>query len=51
MVILDTNLLFSLIHRLMASTIRTGTVTSVLVVVTLIVFLIDKESNGEPIQQ
>jgi len=35
----------SLIHRLMASTIRTGTVTSVLVVVTLIVFLIDKESN------
>jgi len=33
----------------MASTIRTGTVTSVVAVITLILFLIDNESNGEPI--
>jgi len=35
----------SLIHKLMASTIRTGTVTSVVAVITLILFLIDNESN------
>jgi hypothetical protein len=35
----------SLIHRLMASTIRTGTVTSVVSLITLVLFLTDKQSN------
>jgi len=35
----------------MASTIRTGTVTSVVAVIILILFLIDNESNGESIWQ
>ena len=33
----------------MASTIRTGAATSVFVVITLIVFLVNKQSNGDPI--
>jgi len=41
----------SLIHKLMVSTIRTGTVTSVVAVVTLILFLIDNKRNSEPIPQ
>ena len=48
--ILDTHIFFSLIHRLMVSTIRTGTVTSVVAVLILITFItdvIDKESDGE----
>jgi hypothetical protein len=45
------HILFSLIRRLMASTIRTGTVSSVLVVITLTLFLADKQSNGEAIWQ
>ena len=49
--ILDSHTLFSLIHKLMASTIRTGTVTSVVAVIILILFLIDEESNGESIWQ
>jgi hypothetical protein len=43
------HILFSLIRRLMASTIRTGTMTSVVAVITLILFLTNKEGNGEPI--
>jgi len=46
-----THILFSLIRRLMASTICTGTMTSVVAVVTLILFLTDKQSNGEAIWQ
>jgi hypothetical protein len=33
----------------MASTIHTGTVSSVVAVITLILFLTDMEGNGEPI--
>ena len=44
-------MLFSLLHKLMASTIHTGTVTSVVAVVTLILFLIDNKRNSEPIPQ
>ena len=47
--IIHTHILFSLIRRLMASTIRTGTMTSVVAVITLILFLTNKEGNGEPI--
>jgi len=49
--ILDSRTLFSLIHKLMASTIRTGTVTSIVAVIILVLFLIDNESNGESIWQ
>jgi len=47
--ILNSHTLFSLIHKLMASTIRTGAVTSVVAVIMLVLFLIDNESNGESI--
>jgi len=46
---IDLIMLSSLIHKLMASTIRTGAVTSVVAVMILITYLIDNESNGEPI--
>jgi len=36
----------SLVHKLMASTIRTGAVTSVVAVIMLVLFLIDNESNA-----
>jgi len=49
--IIHTHILFSLIRRLMASTIRTGTVTSVVGIIILILFLTDKQSNGELIWQ
>ena len=45
------HILFSLIRRLMASTIRTGTMTSVFEVMTLPLFLTDEQSNCEPIWQ
>jgi hypothetical protein len=38
--------LFSLIHKLMVSTIQTGAVTSIVAIIILITFLTDKESNG-----
>ena len=41
------HILFSLIRRLMASTIGTGTVTSIVAVIILILFLTDKQSNCE----
>jgi len=49
--ILNSHTLFSLVHKLMASTIRTGAVTSVVAVIMLVLFLIDNESNGESIWQ
>ena len=45
------HILFSLIRRLMASTIGTGTVTSIVAVIILILFLTDKQSNCELIWQ
>jgi hypothetical protein len=39
--------MFSLIHKIMASTIRTGTVTSVFAVAALILFHTNERSNGE----
>jgi len=49
--IIHMHILFSLIRRLMASTIHTGTMTSVVAVITLILFLTDKEGNCELIWQ
>jgi len=49
--LLNIHMLFSLIHRLMASTIRTGTITSVVSVLIFILFLIDRHNNGELIWQ
>ena len=47
LMLLNIHMLFSLIHRLMASTIRTGTITSVVSVLIFILFLIDRHNNGE----
>ena len=48
---LDTHVLSSLIHKLMASTISTGTLTSVFSVVGVILFVCNNSSNGECIRQ
>jgi len=45
------HILFSLIHKLMVSTISTGALTLVVAVIGLILFLTDSHTNGEHIWQ